>query len=78
MEIKTDIPGIYRGDSGALINKDNSGLSLYKNKKEQFRRMTMMEKKIELLFNEMSEIKNILKNLITEDKINANSTDNNK
>lgn len=78
MELKTDIPGLYRDSSGGLINKDNSALIHYKNKKDQFRRMSAIEKKIDLIFEELEKIKIVLKKLTNEDEINANSTDNNK
>jgi hypothetical protein len=68
MEIKTDIPGVYREDSGALINRDNSSLLNYKSKKELNRKISSLEKKIDYLLDENHSIKKVLEQLTSEDK----------
>lgn len=58
---QTDVSGIFRDDNGALINKDKDGLQSYKLKKQQSRRIDILEKRIEdleLLINQLLRDKN--------------------
>lgn len=63
MEIKTEIPGIYRDNSGALINKDTQALLAYKRKKELYNKVKNMEEKISFLMNEVARLNNSLESL---------------
>lgn len=50
MEIRTEIPGLYKDETtGAIINKNNDGLSQYKRRKLQDRKIIELEKRIETL-----------------------------
>jgi CHASE3 domain sensor protein len=64
MDIKTNVPGIYRTDQGYLINKDNDGLSAYKKQKDAARKMSSIQKELLTLKNDMQEIKELLKGLV--------------
>ncbi len=63
MEQKTEIPGLYRDDSGALINKDNKSLLMYKKRKEEVNRIGKLEKDIESLNSDIKIIKEMLKEM---------------
>lgn len=70
---ETTISGIFRDDSGALINKNNDALLSYKMKKENSRRLQMMENQVTELKSDMNEIKNLLIKLTTDiGKTNGN------
>lgn len=58
---QTEINGIYRDDNGALLNKDAEGLHAYRLKKQQTRRIDILEKrieKLELLINQLLRERN--------------------
>lgn len=66
VEVKTEIEGIYRDmNNGALLNKDNNALEAYKKRKN---RQSEQENKINKLESELSEIKNLLLQLVEKDK----------
>jgi len=64
----TDIPGLYRDESGAIINKDNAALALYKKKKDQNRRFNSLEKKVNELASDINDIKEYLQALVAKTK----------
>ena len=60
--IKTEVEGIFRDtDNGALLNRDNDALKAYKKQKN---RQVQMETKIDKLETELSDIKNLLLQLV--------------
>lgn len=63
MEMKTDVPGIYKTSDGALINKDNTALAAYKARKEKEKRLDKLENDLSGLKNDMDEIKTLLRGL---------------
>jgi hypothetical protein len=69
MDKPTTVNGIFRTDSGALINKNNDALLSYKRKKEQSRKMETLEKKVDEMTNDMNEIKAMLYQLIQQTKV---------
>lgn len=69
MELKTDLNGVYRQDSGALINKNNSALIEYKRKKQEASKMNKLEKQIEELLKDVNYLKEIVKNISNESKV---------
>lgn len=58
-----DYDGLYRTDSGAVINKDYAS---YKSFIENHRRMVTSEIKIKNLENDVSEIKDMLRQLLDQ------------
>jgi len=64
MDKETTEKGIFRTDSGALINKDNNALLSYKMKKQQSKKVSNLEEKIDKLEYDIDEIKNLLLKLI--------------
>ena len=56
-----EIPGLYRGKNGSLIVQDELSLSRYKKQKEHRELMTT---KLDLLENELQDLKSILKQLL--------------
>lgn len=64
--IKTEVEGIFRDTStGALLNRDNGALNAYK--KQKAKRLEL-EKKVDKLENDISDIKGMLLQLIEKDK----------
>lgn len=57
---KTKYEGIYKQREGVLLNMDNEALKSYKAKKEKDRRSITTEKKVEMLENDIREIKEML------------------
>lgn len=57
---KTKYEGIYKQRDGVLINMDNEALKAYKAKKDKDRRSITTEKKVEMLENDIREIKEML------------------
>lgn len=62
---KTKYEGIYKQREGVLLNMDNEALKAYKAKKEKDRRSATTEKKVEMLENDIREIKEMLKKALT-------------
>jgi hypothetical protein len=63
--VKTDVEGIVRDTkSKALLNTDNSALQAYKKIKKKSYEFEDMKKKVEGLDKEMSDIKNMLKQIL--------------
>lgn len=60
MHQKTEIPHIYRDESGALINKNNEALLAYKLKKQQTLKISMIENQIKNLNEDVMDIKKLL------------------
>lgn len=63
MEMKTDVPGIYKASEGVLINKDNTALAAYRLRKEKEKRLNHLEQEISSLKSDMEEIKTLLRGL---------------
>jgi hypothetical protein len=63
MQHKTEIPGIFRDESGALINKDNKSLLMYKKKKEDLKRLSKIENDLEILSSDIKVIKEMIKEI---------------
>lgn len=57
---KTKYEGIYKQRDGVLLNMDTEALKAYKAKKENDRRTISTEKKVEMLENDIREIKEML------------------
>jgi hypothetical protein len=60
MLIKTDVPGLYKNNEGALINKNNKGLALYKQSKAKAKKLEALFDDVDQLKKDMSEIKELL------------------
>lgn len=63
-EKRTEIPGMYKVGDGVLINKDNDSLRAYKLKKEKDRKIVSIEENLNMVMDEMREIKNLLRGLV--------------
>ena len=63
MSGKTDVPGIYKVREGVLINTDNKALAAYKNKKRREKNIDKMQEEMQILKDDLQEIKDILKGL---------------
>ncbi len=65
---KTEIPGIYKATNGVLVNKDNDSLNKYRerrmNNRTKDNKINMLEDKLNVLANDMEEIKSLLKKLV--------------
>jgi hypothetical protein len=65
---KTEIPGIYKAKDGILVNKDNDSLKKYRERRMNNRmkdgKINMLEDKLNVLANDMEEIKSLLKKLV--------------
>jgi hypothetical protein len=57
---KTEVPGIFKVREGVLINTDNNSLNAYKNKKKRDRQI---QEDIQVLKNDLQEIKDLLRGL---------------
>lgn len=56
---KTDVPGLVRDErTKALVNRDHEGLKAYKARKNKFRKIDVLERKISNLEEEISFLKN--------------------
>jgi hypothetical protein len=64
MDIKTNIPGLYRSEQGYLINKDNDGLAAYKKQKAAARKMAEIETELKSIKNDVTEIKQLIRELV--------------
>jgi hypothetical protein len=60
MDIPTDKQGFYKTYSGAIVNKDNNELSLYKKRKAKEKRISEMDEEIGQIKNDISEIRDLL------------------
>lgn len=61
-----DATKIFRDSkSSAVISTDNAGLDAYKAKREQQQKIKKLETDINTVKEELSEIKNLLKQIIT-------------
>jgi hypothetical protein len=67
MELKTEISGIYKDDTGALLNRNNNGLTAYKKQKAlhstvatTMREISIIKSEIKVLKNDVVEIKKLL------------------
>jgi hypothetical protein len=67
MELKTEISGIYKDDTGALLNRNNSGLTAYKKQKALYstindtvKEISIIKSEIQVLKKEVVEIKKLL------------------
>jgi hypothetical protein len=69
MDKPTTVSGIFRTDSGALINKNNDALLSYKKKKEHMKRMEDLEKKVDEMTDDVNEIKSMLYQLLQQTKV---------
>lgn len=63
MEQKTDVPGLYKVSEGVIINKDNTALQIYKNKKQRERRIDEIQNDVASLKDDIQEIKQLLRGL---------------
>lgn len=61
---KTEIPGIVKVGEGMLINTDNDSLKAYKARKVREKKIDELDKSLECMKNELSEIKELLKGLV--------------
>ena len=61
---RTEVPGIYKKSEGVLINKDDTGLLVYKKQKIKNKRVDQLETELSSLKSDMEEIKNLLKGLV--------------
>lgn len=63
MEQKTDVPGLYKVAEGIIINKDNTALQMYKQKKARERRIDDIQNDVASLKDDILEIKQLLRGL---------------
>lgn len=68
MEKETVVKGIFRTDTGALINKNNDALVSYKRKKEQSRKMQELEQKVDTINEDINDIKKMILQLLEKNK----------
>jgi hypothetical protein len=69
MDLKTDLPGVYRHESGALINKNNSALMDYKRKRQDTNKLNSIELRINSLTEEVNRLKKIIENMSNNSKV---------
>lgn len=63
-EVRTIIPDLYKDESsGALLNKSAGALNSYRAEKLKVKKIIRMEDDLDLLKNEISEIKEMLRSL---------------
>lgn len=68
--ILTDVEGLVKDkESGAVLNVDNAKLEAYKKKKQYHENFTKDREKLKQLENDISEIKNLLNQLIQSKNI---------
>lgn len=64
---KTEVQGIYKVSEGILINRDDDALTNYKKRRETIyaknNKMNNLENKVEVLAQNLEEIKTLLKKL---------------
>lgn len=68
MDKETTVEGLFRTDNGAIINKNNDALLSYKKKKEQSKKMQELEQKVDMINNDINDIKNLILQLIEKNK----------
>ena len=61
---KTEKPGIMKVRDGILINTDNDALLAYKKRKQKERRIEEVRDEINALKSDVTEIKQMLKELV--------------
>lgn len=66
MDVKTERPGIYRGENGLLVNKDLNALASYKARKQQSKKINEVETDIKDLKTDMAEIKELIKRFLSK------------
>ena len=64
MEQKTEVPGFYKAGEGIVINKDNEALAAYKKRKQKERRIEEVREEVNALKSDVSEIKEMMKQLL--------------
>lgn len=64
MEQKTEVPGFYKAGEGIVINKDNDALLAYKKRKQKERRIEEVREEVNALKSDISEIKEMMKQLL--------------
>lgn len=69
MELKTELKDVYRQESGALINKNNSALIEYKRKKQEMHKIKTLENNILLLTQEVDNLKKIVEKISINSKV---------
>ncbi len=58
---KTEVPGLFRANgTGALINKDSKALEAYRKRKQSAKMVPALEKRVQELEAELSDIKSRL------------------
>jgi hypothetical protein len=57
---KTKYEGIVKAREGVLLNIDNEGLQRYKERKAKQRKLYDLEKDVQVLRNDITEIKELL------------------
>jgi hypothetical protein len=68
MDKETTVQGLFRTDTGALINKNNEALVSYKRKKEQSKKMQELEKKVDTINDDINDIKKMIFQLLEKNK----------
>lgn len=65
-EKKTVVPGIFKVGEGVLINKDNDSLTAYRTRKMKNMKIDEIQSEMEKLKNDISEIKELLRELLNK------------
>lgn len=68
MDKETTVQGLFRTDSGALINKNNDALQSYKKKKEQSKKMQELEQKVDIISDDINDLKKMILQLLEKNK----------
>lgn len=68
MDKETTVQGLFRTETGALINKNNDALVVYKKKKEQSKRMQELEQKVDIINEDINDIKKMVLQLLEKNK----------
>lgn len=64
-QIKTEIEGIVRDTTnGALLNRDNDGLTAYKKIKQKNAELEETKRKVNTLENDVADIKSMMRKLL--------------
>ena len=64
MEYKTEVSGFYKTSDGAIINKDNDALYMYKKQKDKSKKIENITNDILNLKQDIEEIKMLLRGLV--------------
>lgn len=63
VEMKTEVPGMYKVREGIVINKDDAALKAYKKRKQKAKRIDYLSDEVQEIRDTLNEIKEMLRGM---------------